>query len=210
MKYVIFDFDGTIADSMPLVADIARIILPKTDLSPAQIEKLRNMPPRQIIKYSGISYIKIPHMLLRGKRILSKRLDEIRAVQGIVPVIQALYEQGYTLFVVSSNSETNIRLFLDKYRMKHYFRAIYGNVGLFSKAQTLKKVMKWQKIDGAESCLYIGDEVRDIEAAKKVHIKIAAVTWGFNGMTILKKYKPDYLVSKPKQLLEIVGTHETA
>ncbi|MCA9337685.1 HAD hydrolase-like protein, partial [Candidatus Saccharibacteria bacterium] len=47
MKYVIFDFDGTIADSMPLVADIARIILPKTDLSPTQIEKLRNMPPRQ-------------------------------------------------------------------------------------------------------------------------------------------------------------------
>ena len=51
--------------------------------------------------------------------------------------------------------------------------------------------------------LYVGDEVRDIEAAKKAGIRIAAVTWGYNSKKALEAYKPDYLVTKPEELLQI-------
>lgn len=205
MKYIIFDFDGTIANSFPLIVDIARVVLPKLDLSDEKIERFRNLPPKRIIKDSKVPYVKIPSLLVKGKRLLSKRLDEVQIVKNLDGVIKQLHEEGYKLYVVSSNSETNIRLFLDKYQIKHYFNSIYGNVGLFSKAQTLRKVLRWQKIRSGE-CLYIGDEVRDIEAAHKVHIAVASVTWGFNGKEILKKYKPDYLVDKPKELLKIASS----
>lgn len=209
MKCIIFDFDGTIADSMPLVVDIARGLLPNVNLSDASIAHLRNLPPKQIIKASKLSYVKIPRMLVRGKRILSKRLDEIPIADSLDKTISRLHDQDYKLYVVSSNSETNIRLFLDKYHIKHYFRAIYGNVGLFSKAQTLKKVIRWQKLSPDE-CLYVGDEVRDIEAAKKVGIKVAAVTWGFSGKKILKSYNPDFLVNNPDELIKIAGAESKA
>lgn len=204
MKYIIFDFDGTIANSMPLVVDIARMLLPNVDLSDERIEQVRNVPPKQAIKESRVPYVKIPGLLVKGKRLLSKRLDEIQIAKHLDKVIKQLHADGYKLYVVSSNSETNIRLFLDKYNIKHYFTAIYGNVGLFSKAQTLRKVLKWQKIEAVE-CLYVGDEVRDIDAAKKVHIKVAAVTWGFSGKKILKSYKPDFLVDEPDRLLRIAA-----
>lgn len=204
MKYIIFDFDGTIANSMPLVVDIARMLLPNVDLSDERIEHVRNVPPKQAIKEAHVPYVKIPGLLVKGKRLLSKRLDEIQIAKNLDKVIKQLHEEGYKLYVVSSNSETNIRLFLDKYNIKHYFTAIYGNVGLFSKSQTLRKVIRWQKLQPKE-CLYVGDEARDIEAAKKVHIHIAAVTWGFSGKKILKSYKPDFLVSDPAELLKIAS-----
>lgn len=203
MKYIIFDFDGTIADSMPLVIDIARSLLPEVDLSDKRVQNLRNLSPRDIVRAAKLPYIKIPRLLVKGKRQLAKRLDEIPIVHGMDTTIADLHRAGYTLLVVSSNSEVNIRLFLDKYSIKQYFKAIYGNVGLFSKAQTLRKVVHWQRIKSAD-VLYVGDEVRDIEAAKRTDIRSAAVTWGFNGRHILKKYEPTFLVEKPAQLIQLI------
>ncbi|PSB03825.1 HAD family hydrolase, partial [Merismopedia glauca] len=52
--------------------------------------------------------------------------------------------------------------------------------------------------------IYVGDETRDIEAARKSKIKAIAVCWGFNFREILAKYKPDFLIDRPSQLLEVV------
>ena len=52
---------------------------------------------------------------------------------------------------------------------------------------------------------YIGDEVRDIEAAKEAGINSVAVTWGFSDLAQLKKAKPFALITKPEQLLDIIN-----
>ncbi len=49
----------------------------------------------------------------------------------------------------------------------------------------------------------MGDETRDIEAAKKSKIKIVAVTWGFNSSNVLAQHQPDFLIDIPQQLTEI-------
>jgi phosphoglycolate phosphatase len=51
--------------------------------------------------------------------------------------------------------------------------------------------------------LYIGDETRDIEAAHKAGVRVAAVTWGYNNAEMLKRFSPDYLVSRPHELLSL-------
>jgi len=55
-----------------------------------------------------------------------------------------------------------------------------------------------------EDVIYIGDEVRDIEAARAAGIKIASVTWGYNLESILTENKPDYIVTQPRDLLNLM------
>lgn len=202
MKYVIFDFDGTLADSMPVAVSIAEEVLGIT-ITPAEIEQYRNMTVRQILKIANIPLWKVPSLLVKGKAIMSKRLAEVMMFTGLEKVIQTLADEDHQLYVLSSNSAGIINRFLNRYRISSCFSTVYGNVGIFSKAQALRKVLKREGINPAEA-LYVGDEVRDIEAAKKVGMPIASVTWGYNGQEILKSYHPDYLVKKPKDLVKIV------
>lgn len=209
MKYVIFDFDGTLADSLSVAIAIARELEPSVNLDDAEIAELRNMPARQIVKRSGIPYWRIAKLLIKGKRILARRLDEVKIFPGIPEVLRSLNEQGYEIAVVSSNTEVTIRKVLEREGIDQYVTRVYGNVGLFNKARAFKIALRDQNLT-PDQAIYVGDEVRDIEAARRGHIPIISVTWGFNGEKILASYKPTYLVDTPKQLLETITKHSTA
>ena len=51
--------------------------------------------------------------------------------------------------------------------------------------------------------IYIGDETRDIKAAKKAGIRSAAVTWGYNSCRVLEAQNPDYLIHHPEELFQL-------
>ncbi len=204
MKTIILDFDGTLADSLPLIIDIAEDMLGKDHaLNRNQIEKLRGMSARDVLKFGKIPYWQLPALLLKGRRLLMKRLDELEIFAGIPEVVNELNKKGYQLCVVSSNGEEIIRTILRRYRIESHFSGVYGGVLLFNKARALTKVMKDQKANKHE-CVYVGDEVRDIEAAHKAKIEVISVTWGYNNKKILKTYKPEHLVETPRQLLEVL------
>lgn len=207
MKYIIFDFDGTVADTLPHVISIGKQVL-GVEIDDSEIEELRNTPPTKIIRKFKVPLYKIPGLLVQGRRQFTKHINEVKPVRGLVPVIKELYEQGYHLQIISSNSAANIQLFLNQHNLHKYFAQIHGSVGLFSKAQAIKKVIKSQKLNKSE-VVYIGDEVRDIEAAHKVGIKIISVTSGLNGEKILRETKPDFLAEKssdiPKGIQELFG-----
>ena len=93
--------------------------------------------------------------------------------------------------------------FLTHNGINQYIDEIFGDVGLFGKAASITKALKKINIPKAES-IYIGDEVRDIEASKKVGIKVVAVDWGFNTKNRLKKANPDYLISKPQEIMKLI------
>lgn len=68
----------------------------------------------------------------------------------------------------------------------------------------MKKIKKdWNKKVG--KFYYVADEVRDIDAAKSSGINSIAVSWGFNSEDVLKKEKPDYLISNPQELITIAS-----
>lgn len=204
MKHVIFDFDGTLVDSLPVAMAIAKEMVPGLSFSDEELERLRELPAKQVIKQSGIPYWKLLRLLIRGKKIMSLRLDDLKAFPGIDDMIKELHKQDFHLSVVSSNSEENIRKVLRREGVEAYFSGVYGNVGLFSKARVFKAVLKDQKAAVAE-CIYVGDEVRDIESAHKAGLRVISVTWGYNGKKILSSYKPEFLADTPKQLQEIIS-----
>lgn len=203
MKHVIFDFDGTIADTMPHILDIAEEITGLI-VDRKEVERLRNTPIKAILKEFKVPLHRVPRYLLQGKKLLAKRADSIELVDGLEPVFIELHNQGYDMQIVSSNTAPIIVKFLRRHRIEKYFSSVHGNVGLFSKAQALKKIIKKQKY-AISDCVYIGDELRDVEAAHKIGLRIISVTWGFNGSTLLQNAKPDKFTAKPQDLPRFVN-----
>ena len=74
---------------------------------------------------------------------------------------------------------------------------------MFGKHRSLKRLLKTYHMKPAET-IYIGDEVRDIEACRKAKVQIIAVTWGFNSKRILERAKPDFIADKPEDIVKIV------
>ena len=73
---------------------------------------------------------------------------------------------------------------------------------MFGKDKKLRSAMRKYNLNPKET-FYIGDETRDIEAAKKVRIKSVAVTWGFESEKVLKKADPDFIIKSPEEFLAI-------
>ena len=205
-KVIIFDFDGTIADTVDALVTIANRLALEFGYVPINSQELvllRNLTAREIIKYSGVSLFKIPFMMKKVKGELKHKIPELKPIEGINTALIELHNQGYHLGIITSNSPENVNQFLKFHNLDYLFEFIYSGVTIFGKTTIINNVLR-QKHFKAEAVIYVGDETRDIESAKKANIKVIAVTWGFNSTEALTKQNPDFLIHHPSELLGVM------
>lgn len=201
---VIFDFDGTISNTLPIVIDLFHEWgMVDIKLNDELVEELRGMSAQQVLKAVGIPIRKLPSLITKGRKEFINRLGDAKPFEGMTDVIERL-SKDYTLYIMSSNSEENIRHFLDENKLSKHFKSVYGNVSIFGKTKVMRKIIVDEKLD-KDQCWYVGDETRDVEAAHKIKLKIISVTWGYNNKKILSKYNPEYLADTPKDILKVLG-----
>lgn len=204
-RAVIFDFDGTIAETYQEVIKSIGEFSQKfgtRDVSPADIEKMRGMEMLQIVRYLGVPLWKIPQMNRAVRREMASHMAAVGLPEGIKEVLQEIKGNGTPLGIMTGNSEQNVVSFLKRNEID-FFDFLEAGVSIWGKPRALKKIMRQNNFDGAKT-FYIGDEVRDIKAAHKAGIKIIAVTWGLNSKEFLEQNKPDYLISHPAEIVEII------
>ena len=204
MKTIIFDFDGTIADSFVVfVETFEEVTNRKQKLTQKEIESLRGKSLRGILGHLKIKKWQIPRLVIKGKKALGLKISSIKPFAEMPDVLKNFHVDGRQMFILSTNSSGSISKFLKSNGMESYFERIYGDIGLRSKASALKKLMKKENIQ-AQDCVYVGDEVRDVVAAKKAGVTSIAVAWGFNFPKVLKQADPDALAEAPKDLINIL------
>src|SRR3990167_569109 len=196
---IIFDFDGTLADSLPLTMDIFYKWSKRDPLPDKTVQELRNKSVKEVLAYFKIPMWKVPGLLVKGRVDLGRRLAEVPLFTGMDAVLEKLHSESNQLFLMSSNSAVNVNKFLKIHKINGYFTEVYGNAGVFGKAPVMKRIIQKYRLS-PRNCFSIGDEIRDIDAAKKVGITSIAVGWGYNGEQILKAHKPDYFAHKPTDL----------
>lgn len=208
MAHIIFDFDGTLADSLPILIDeYTRWSGNPKPLKPEEIAAMRNMTPAQVLKKLKLPIYKIPGLLVRGRDALRYRINEVDMFPGMDKVVRHLAGDGHKLYIMSSNSLVNIQAFLNRYKIADEFTDIKAGISVFGKAQQMKVFLKKHKVI-KNKAYYIGDEIRDIEAAKRAKLPIISVTWGYNGAKIIAKHKPGFIAGKPADLLSIINRKE--
>jgi HAD superfamily hydrolase (TIGR01549 family) len=208
IKVSVFDFDGTIANTIPVTLSIFKKFAMKdfkTKLDDRLIDELRDKPIPEIFKALNISIIKLPYIARRTRQELNKEIAKLKPVDGIKSLLNDLKGQGQVLGIVSSNSQESIGKFLEKNDMG-MFDFVYTSSSVFGKSGGLKKVLKDYYNYGKNNIVYFGDEIRDIEAARKVGIRIASVTWGVNSREKLAAYNPDFLIDSPSELPAIFNS----
>lgn len=205
---IIFDFDGTIADSFDVVSEIFYELTGHGRITdPARIAELRKLPLKKVGKEIGISVRQVPFLLVKGRALMQQRMNEVKVFPGMQTTLKELHRSGWQLMVISTNSRQNVEAYLREHGMSEYFERVYGGVGLFGKTLALRKVLRQNKLK-SHDCFYVGDEARDMQAAHRARIRAVAVTWGYNDVSILKTESPSALAEKPTDLVKIFAANE--
>jgi phosphoglycolate phosphatase len=200
--FLLFDFDGTICDSFEVALQIYPILAKEfrlKDKTRDELRTLRDYPAREAFKQLGVTFWNFPKILLRARHEMSLMIDCVPAVDGMIPVLHQLKDKGFTMGVLTTNSKTNVDNFCEKNQLQ-LFSTIMNENKMFGKSYALKRFLSANKMDSSQ-VIYIGDEVSDIEACKKMGVRCVSVTWGFNSRTALTKAIPDALVERPEQIL---------
>jgi phosphoglycolate phosphatase len=201
---VIFDFDGTLADtfvtSIRIFEKMTKRAKPFTD---QEISRLRGITALHVVRELRIRPWRVPWLLVRGRALMRRQMEEVIVFKDVEATLQQLKQSGATLYIMSSNSPGNIRRFLRAHGLDEYFERVYGNVGLFGKAKMLRRVIARNRIDMTQA-FYVGDEGRDIEAAKRVGIRSVAVSWGFNTPELLERHHPYAIAHSPQGLAKLL------
>lgn len=199
IKYIVFDFDGTLADTFDVIKTIALNEYSEYDID---LELFKDEGAKGLLKKLNIPRWKIPGMMLNVSAKLRNNKD-IKLFPGIIDLLNRL-NKNYKIGILSSNSKEIIIDTLKEYNIENLFEFVYSDSSLFGKHLVLKKMCNKYNIDPLD-VIYVGDEDRDIVASKKVNIKTIAVTWGFNSKEKLSREKPEYLVDSPMQILEVMS-----
>ena len=202
MATFIFDFDGTLADSFPIVADI---LLKQAghlnckQLTSNEIKALKGLHAREVLRYLDVPLWKSFLFVKKFRKLNLEKVTEVIIFPEWFEVLKKLKFSKNQLGIISSNSGDTIKFVLQKHGLVDLFDFIIGEQPLFRKAHCLRKIIKRLSLD-KNTTYYVGDEVRDIEAAQANQIRAIAVAWGFNSLERLQLAKPELLITNLKEL----------
>jgi phosphoglycolate phosphatase len=203
MRYrlIVWDFDGTLADTMALAVTTYNDLAAQHGFRRIDdAAAIRGLSARAFLRQHGISLLRLPLLVKEYLTAARGRMETIRLFDGLPQVLGRLKAGGVRQGVLSSNSEANIRTCLRANGVDNLFEFVVGYPRLFGKGRAIGRVLKREGIHSTQF-LYIGDEARDIEAAKQAGVDVAAVTWGFNTHEQLARAAPTHLWVSPGDVL---------
>ena len=205
ITHILFDFDGTLVQSMDLSLKILNDLSGKYRYHPVAVEdvqKLKAMPLPERFRQIGLPAHRIPAISLEFLSLYHQGISSLHPVDGTKALLEAVKAEGIGLSVLSSNSVENIAAFLRQNGMD-LFDHIFSSNNLFGKDRSIRKFLRQFGVEKGE-LLYVGDELRDIEACRLAGVKIVSVTWGFDPPQLLRGGKPDFIASTPGEVLDTI------
>lgn len=188
-KKVVFDFDGTLADTFEQMVSLVREFRP--DLNREQIEIYRELGAKKAKEKLGISLKEIFRIMKLVKVKQKEIITEARVFEGMDKLVAKLREEGVEVGILSSNSKENIEKWLKKKEIEVDW--VKSESTIFGKEKAIKKVK-------SEGMIYVGDEVRDVEACRKMGVKMIAVDWGYNSREALVDAGAEWVVGGAEEL----------
>lgn len=191
-RLAIFDFDGTLADSFPFFIQVFNQLARQhgfRGIDPQLASAFRHYNPRQLMQQVGMPAWKLPFVARSFTSLMKQNAAGIRLFEGVDNLLSDLADKGMTLAIVSSNSYENINEILGPANMKLVSQFECG-MSIFGKPVRIQKVLKRTGIPRGET-IYIGDQVTDLEAARKEKIAFGAVSWGYGSIESLREYSPE-------------------
>ena len=190
---VIFDLDGTLADSFPWFLRTINDVADRFGFRRVRdedVEGLRHASTREILARLEVPIWKLPAIARHARRLKGEAAAEISLFAGVEAMLRTLAENGVQLALVTSDSEANAREKLGE--AAALFSHFDCAASVFGKPAKFRRVIRRAGVEPGK-VIAIGDEVRDMEAARAVGIACGAVSWGYAAPAALRTLGPDYM-----------------
>lgn len=197
----IFDYDGTLADSFPWFCSVLNQTARQfgfLEVAEDEIDELRALGTREIVARLGVAKWKLPAIAMHMRKLSAESRDAVALFPGADAMLASLAASNIRVAIVSSNDEQTIRRTLGPaaVHVSHF----QCGASLWGKGATFKAVIKRLGADKRRT-IAIGDEVRDIEAARGAGIAAGAVTFGYNAAATLRAHEPDLVFDDYAELV---------
>ncbi|WP_278926013.1 HAD family hydrolase [Staphylococcus auricularis] len=207
-RNMVFDFDGTIADSKT-----CSVIATQKAFVDFGLEE----PSEQIIEYYMGIPIEKSFGLMSTTPLNESELDSLIHIfrenykevettyldiyKGVYDALQSLHEKA-KLFVVSSKKTDVLKRNLTTLNVDSFFLEVIGSDKVENHKPApdgLLYILDKYQLQKNET-VYVGDAIFDIQMAKNANVKSCAVTWGSHSTEALEQEAPDFLISKVSEL----------
>lgn len=209
-RLIAFDFDGTLADSFPLFlssfGEIARRHRFR-EFTPEELQGMRRLSSREFMARAAMPAWKLPAVVSDFRRLMGAQAAQVKLFDGIADALRVLAASGATLAVVTSNSESTVRAILGP-ELSALFQHVDCGISLFGKQARLQRLMR--RGQPAMRMIYIGDELRDAEAARDAGCAFGGVAWGYTCADALRAAAPERMFMQPSDLAALAGTQGAA
>ncbi len=208
-KYIFFDFDGTLVNTVEGTAASAKYALEQFSINTDNIENLGKIfcgpPLRESFSKFELSEDDIKSAITVYKKYQAENTIELSKIyDGIKELLENLKNLGKSLNVVTLKSKEttiNILKYLDIYK---YFDNVIGMCDEFPN-QNKKEMLKYvtDRID-SDKAIMIGDRKSDIEAGKYCKIDTLAVLYGMDSYDTLSTANPTFFADSSNEIFEII------
>jgi phosphoglycolate phosphatase len=199
----IFDLDGTLADSFPWFMEVVNDVADRFGfrrIEEHEVDTLRGYDARRMIRHLRTPAWKLPFIARHMRARMAADIHRIPLVPGVDGLLRALHDHGVTIAIVTSNSEANVRRILGPQNaalVQHYG----CGASILGKAGKLRRVLRASGIP-ARDAVKIGDEIRDLHAARAAGMAFYAVGWGYTHAAALAEHGPDAVFTSMGELVE--------
>lgn len=196
--FLIFDFDGTIGDTGRLILEVADRLASDRGRGPIRGEEMDVFVSQGVfafIKAQKVRFWELPGLLKRGRRYFSEAAHKVQLIEGMKEALLDLKVSGFRMGIVTSNLEDTVRDILSR-SGADVFDFILAERGVFGKGKVIKKAMERYGISPREA-VYIGDELRDVDAARVAGVAMLAVSWGLNSVKAFEGTDISEMVAGP-------------
>lgn len=212
IKLVIFDFDGTLADTKENIILTFQMTMKELGVEIKSRQECAatiglTLEDAFKVLYPGMAAEK--YILLRDtyRRIFKENRKIL--VPGLFPevmeTLEELRRRGYLMSIASSRLSPSLHSFLEDMKIAHLFEYAVGgdNVEHPKPApDAVLQILRHYNLS-AEEAFVVGDMPFDINMATNAGVKSCGVTWGNADAAQLKESGANYIIDKMSQLLEI-------
>lgn len=209
---VIFDFDGTVADTGKGIFGSIRYALNACSLPQLDEKSLRTFigPPLHdsFKRECGADDEMCVKLVAKYRENYAvKGIFEFELYPGMEELLKKLKAEGIVTGIASSKPEDFINIILNNTRLNKYFDFTSGSDPRYAesdKTEIVKKCIRKMKLPENSKILMVGDRFYDIVGAHNAGIECAAVLFGYGNPEEFKKYKAEYIAKDVNELKNII------
>jgi len=212
-RAVLFDLDGTLADTAPDLAAAVNQMRLQRKLEPAPYASLRphaSSGARGLLAAGfGIKPEDSDYEPMRLE-FLSNYEQAIclhsTLFAGVTEMLAMIVERKLAWGIVTNKAARFTQPLVPLLGLEHAACIISGDTTPYAKPHPAPLLEAARQLGIApEECCYLGDDLRDIQAARAAGMHSIAVTWGYCGQTEPQQWQADVLLHSPAELFNFVG-----